>query len=85
MRLEAASLPWWGHTPSVVARCVQVAFMPLRLLAAAADAAVSLAFVGLGLSVYLWWTGIIADEAVAGFLGQVGNRLLGIVKSSGLI
>jgi len=85
MRIESASAPWWSQAPDVAAKCAHVAFMPLRIAAAAADAAVSLAFVGLGLAVYLWWTGTIEDEAVAGLLGQVGNRLLGIVKNSGLI
>jgi len=85
MRIEASSLPWWGQAPHVAKACLQVAILPLRVVSMAADAAVSLSFVGLGAAIYLWWSGRIADETVANLLGQIGNRLLGIVKSSGLI
>jgi|HigsolmetaAR202D_1030399.scaffolds.fasta_scaffold00423_13 hypothetical protein len=84
-RIETASSPWWAQTPAVAYACLRIAAMPVRLVAAAADAAVSLAFVAMGAAVYMWWTGMIPDEAVAEFLGRIGERLLDIVRSSGLI
>lgn len=84
-RLEAASSPWWASLPAVAVNCVKIAVFPAKAVAQAADAVVSLAFVALGGTAVMWWFGWISDASVAGFLGKLGERALGIVRSSGLI
>lgn len=84
-RIEAASFPWWTTFPAVAANCVKIATFPVRAVTLAADAAVSLAFVAISGTAIMWWFGWISDAAVAGFLGKLGERALGIVRSSGLI
>lgn len=84
-RVEAASTPWWAKAPSIAAGCVKLALFPVQIIAITANAIVSLVFVGIiGVGV-LWWFGFISDAAVSGFLGKLGERTLGIVRSSGLI
>jgi hypothetical protein len=84
-RIEVASSPWWASAPDIASKCAKVAVFPLKAVTLAADAAVSLTFVGVGVTAALWWYGYISDAAVSGFLGKLGERGLGIVRSSGLI
>jgi len=84
-RIVAAGRPWWAEAPDVAAKCLSLAFAPVRYAALAAEAAVSLAFVAVFGTVGLWWTGYIPDEVVASYLGQVGDRALAILQASGLL
>lgn len=84
-RMAAVSRPWWAEVPDVVAKCLTLAFAPVRYAALAAEAAVSLAFVVVFGTVALWWAGYIPDAVVAHYLGQVGDRALAILQASGVI
>lgn len=84
-RLQAASMPWWGHTFDVATRCVAIAVLPFRMIVLAAEALVALAFAGMIVAGYLWYTGVIADGVVASLLGGIGDRLIGIVEASGVL
>ena len=84
-RLEAASLPWWSQALPVLVACVSFAVMPLKLAVLAAEAVVAFAFAGLAAAVAAWWLGYIPDATVAQQMGILGERLLRIVESSGLI
>ena len=83
-RVAAASRPWWAEAPDVAAKCLALAFAPVRYAALAAEAAVSLAFVAVFGAIGLWWTGYIPDAVVAHYLGQAGDRALAILQASGV-
>lgn len=85
VRIEAAGVAWWATAPSVMMICLSVATAPFRALAIAADAAVSLIFLGVFGAVALWYAGYIPDETVAQALGHVGTRLLAIAEATGII
>ncbi len=84
-RLEAASMPWWSHSFDVFCRCVEMAIMPFRMAILAAEAIVAFTFAGLVVAGYLWYKGIIPDSTVTELLAQIGERLIGIIESSGLL
>ena len=84
-RIESTGSPWWTQAPAVALACAAIATAPLRLLAAVADTAVSLAFLAAFGSVALWYTGYIPDDTVAAFLGEIGVRLLSVVENADLI
>lgn len=84
-RIVAVGRPWWAEAPDVAAKCLSLAFAPVRYAAMAAEAAVSLAFLAVIGAIALWWTGYIPDEVVAGYLGQVGDRALAILQASGAL
>lgn len=84
-RIEATGSPWWANAPSVAMTCLTVAVAPFKLLALAADTAVSLCFLAVFGAVGLWYTGYIPDQTVADILGSVGERLLSILEGTGLL
>lgn len=84
-RIAAATRPWWAEAPDVAAKCLALAFAPLRFAAIAAEAAVSLAFVAVFGAAALWWAGYIPDAVVAAYLGQLGDRALAILQASGVL
>ncbi|MTH96004.1 hypothetical protein [Roseibium sp. RKSG952] len=84
-RLEAASKPWWTEALSVAQKCAALAFAPFRLVVAALDAAVAGCFLGLVVVVWMWWTERIPDQLVSEVVAKVGDRILAIVKDSGII
>ncbi|MBY3155524.1 hypothetical protein HFO56_24665 [Rhizobium laguerreae] len=84
-RIEATGNPWWAQAPSVAMTCLTVTVIPLKLLALAADTAVSVCFLAVFGSVGLWYIGYIPDQTVAEVLGSVGQRLLGILEGTGLL
>ncbi|MDW9481201.1 hypothetical protein GOB57_21380 [Sinorhizobium meliloti] len=84
-RIEATGTPWWAHAPSVAMTCLTIVAAPFRLLALAADTAVSLCFLAAFGIVGLWYAGYIPDQAVADFLGSVGERLLSILEGTELL
>lgn len=85
LRIEAASRPWWSEFPAVALKCLELAFLPLRWLAILAEAVVSIAFVSVGIAVWLWWSGRIPDSVVVDLLARVGARLLAIVGKAGFL
>jgi len=84
-RIEAATAPWWTAAPSVAGACINAVLMPVKWIVIAADAVVALTFVAFGAIVWMWWTGAISDATAAEFIGKIGERCLGILKSSGWI
>lgn len=84
-RLQSASLPWWAHTFDVATRCIVLAVLPFRMIVLAAEAVVAMAFAGMIVAGYLWYTGVIADSVVASLLGGIGERLIGIIEASGVL
>lgn len=83
-RVAAAARPWWAEAPDVAAKCLSLAFAPVRYAVMAAEAAVSLAFLAVFGAISLWWAGYIPDEVVAHYLGQAGERALAILQASGV-
>lgn len=84
-RIVTAGRPWWADAPDVAAKCLTLAFAPVRYAALVAEAIVSLVFVALFGVVGLWWAGYIPDAVVASYLGQLGDRALAILQASGII
>lgn len=84
-RLQAASTPWWAHSFDVMTKCVALAILPFRMAVLAAEAVVALAFAGLIVTAYLWYSGAISDSLVASFLAGIGDRLIGIIEASGVL
>nr|WP_250807211.1 hypothetical protein [Neorhizobium tomejilense] len=84
-RIETASTPWWANTPSVAMNCLSIAAVPFNFLSRAASTAVDLCFLAVVATVALWWTGHIPQETVVSVLGDVGQRILGILEGSGLL
>lgn len=84
-RLEAASTPWWAHAFSVFTRCAALAVLPFRMAVLAAEAIVAFTFAGLVVAGYLWWQKIIPDSVVTELLGKLGERIIGIIESSGIL
>jgi len=83
-RVAAASRPWWAEAPDVAAKCLALAFAPIRYAALVAETAVSLAFLAVFGAAALWWAGYIPDTVVAQYLGQAGERALAILQASGV-
>lgn len=77
--------PWWTEAPDVAAKCLTLAFAPVRYAALAAEFAVSLCFLSVFGAAGLWWLGYIPDETVAHYLGVVGDRGLRILQASGVL
>jgi len=84
-RLAAAGRPWWAEAPDIAAKCLAMVVAPIRYAAIVAELAVSLSFLVVVGSALLWWYGYIPDAVVAEFLGNLGERLLSIIETSGLI
>lgn len=84
-RLEAASSPWWTEFPSIIQKCALLAVAPFRFAAMALDAAMAACFLGFVVVIWMWWTERIPDQVVSEVVSQVGDRILAIVKDSGVI
>lgn len=84
-RIADNGRPWWAEAPDVAAKCLTLAFAPVRYAAMAAEVAVSLCFLAVFGAIGLWWMGYISDDTVAHYLGIVGDRGLHILQSSGVL
>jgi hypothetical protein len=84
-RIEAVGRPWWAEAPRAFLAVGQVFLLPFRAAAATADAIVSFTFVAIIAAIAGVLTGYIPDATVANVLGVVGDRLLAILQSSGLL
>lgn len=84
-RVADAVRPWWAEAPDVAAKCLSLAFAPLRYAALVVEMAVSLCFLAVFGAIALWWTGYIPDETVAHYMGVVGDRALHILRASGVL
>ena len=84
-RIEAVGRPWWAEAPRTFLSALHVFLMPFRAVAAVADAVVSFTFVAVIAAVAGVLSGYIPDETVANVLGAVGDKLLAILQSSGLL
>jgi hypothetical protein len=84
-RIEASGNAWWSKAPEIAMICIAGAIAPFRLLAWAADFAVSVAFLIMIGVIAAAIGGYIPDKVVAEALNVVGTRLLTILESAGLI
>lgn len=83
-RIETAGTAWWANAPTIAMTCLSVSVAPFKLIAAAADFALSLAFLSIFAAIGLVYMQVIPDTAVAALLNEVGTRMLGILETSGL-
>lgn len=84
-KIVAVGRPWWSEAPDVVHKCLTLIFAPIRLLALLLDIIVSMAFISFFGAIALWWFGYISDEFVAKFISSLGDRVLSIIQSSGVL
>lgn len=84
-KIVAVGRPWWSEAPEVVHKCLTLIFAPIRLLAMLLDIVVSMTFISVFGTVALWWFGYISDEFVAKFISSIGDRVLSIIQSSGVL
>jgi hypothetical protein len=81
----AVSKPWWAESFSVAVFCFKALYLPIRLIGDIANTLVALAFVMVFGVVGLFVAGYIPDAVVVKYLGLLGDRILSIVQSSGLL
>lgn len=82
---QAAGRPWWFDGFSVAWTCVQVIYMPVKIVGDIANALVALIFLAMFAAIGLYFGGYIPNEVLVPLLGQIGDRILNLVQSSGLI
>lgn len=84
-RIASVGRPWWSEAPEIAHKCLVLIFSPFRFAAMALDMLVSLVFLSFFGVIGLWWLGYISDATVAHFIGSLGNRVLSIIQSSGVL
>lgn len=82
---SSAGKPWWSEALGVFVICCKAAYLPLRLIGEIANTLVALAFIGVFGIVGMFIAGYIPDAVVVKYLSMVGDRILSIVQSSGLL
>ncbi len=81
----AAGKPWWSETFGVASVCLKLLIAPLVIVDKILSVLVGAAFVSLFGAAFAWYCGLIPDEQVAKFLGELGDRGLAIIQASGVL
>ena len=84
-RIASVGRPWWSEAPEIAHKCLVLIFAPFRFAVMALDMLVSMVFLSFFGLIGLWWLGYISDSTVAHFIGALGNRVLSIIQSSGVL
>lgn len=82
---HAAGKPWWAEAFSVAVICGKIMYMPVRIIGDLANALVAITFVGVFAVVGMVFGGYIPDEVIVKYLTMVGDRVLSLVQTSGLL
>lgn len=77
--------PWWFAAPRIALACLWLLFLPIRAITWVADAVIALAVLGFFAVGWMWLSGAIPDAVVTAFLGQLGERVLGLAKAAGAL
>ena len=76
---------WYAAIPGRIWFACKVLAMPVIIAGWLLDKAVSALVVGAAVLLWACWTGIIPDDQISAFMGQLGGRLLGIATKSGVL
>ena len=84
-RLREAQSPWYFDVPRVLMACLRLSFAPFALLVKLAELCTSLIVLGIVAIGAAWYLGYITDADVIEAVKPLGDRLLSMVQSAGLL
>lgn len=84
-KLREAQAPWYFSAPKVLLACFRVAFAPFNLLVKVAELLVALVVLGIVAVIAAWYLGYITDADVIAAMKPIGDRLLQMVQSAGML
>ena len=65
--------------------CAKVALFPLTVVTKVAELCMAALVLGIAGAGFLWWSGRITDAQVMEMLRPLGDRILAMVQSSGML